>query len=431
MDNSLPLVTAGLVFRAGSAADPAGLHGLSFFTTHMLESGTKKSDAMGIAERLQALGTNWYVDFGMDAGARGFQCLSSKATDALGLLAEVAMQPSFPESEMDRVRQDLLTSLIEERDSAPATATRVFLSSLYGPTHPYGHTTLGTEESLKKITRDDVARFHARENTPGNTALIVIGDIKQGDVRKVASELFGGWKADPAAATAAKRDLKTVEPIASRVVIVDKPGVPQTRLLVGHTSVTRGDPDYERLSIMNTVMGGGFSSRINTNLREKNGYTYGTYSSVSENAGPGRIFAFGGVRTDVTGPAIGEILKEIGSMKDSPVTETELGRARGARIQALPGRFETSNSVAGATAALFMFGLPDDYYQTLPGRLRAVTSADLTEAAKRYLAPERMLIVAVGDRAKIEPQIKALNLGTIALRDVNGGTVASETAGTK
>ena len=429
-DHSLPMVTAGLVFRAGSAADPADLHGLSFFTTHMLESGTKKADAMALAKRLQAMGTNWYVDFDMDAGARGIQCLSSKAAEAFSLLAEVVTQPSFPESEMERVRQALLTSLIEERDSAPATANRVFLSSLYGPTHPYGHTTLGTEESLKKITRDDVARFHSRENTPANTALVVIGDIKQGDTRRLAQEWFGGWKADPAAA-AAKRDLKTAEPIASRVVIVDKPGVPQTRLLVGQTSIVRNDPDFDRLSMMNTVMGGGFTSRINTNLREKNGYTYGTYSALAENAGPGRIYAFGGIRTDVTGPAIGEVLKEIAGMKESPVTEQELGRARGVRIQALPGRFETSGSVAGAMASLFKFGLPDDYYQTLPGRLRAFTSADLHDAAKKYLAPERMLIVAVGDRAKIEPQIKAMNLGTIALRDVNGGVVASEAAATK
>jgi len=429
-NTSLPLVTAGLVFRAGSAADPPDLPGLSLFTTHMVESGTKKADAMGIAKRLQTLGTNWNVGFDMDSGARGIQCLSSKGPEALSLLAEVMLQPSFPESEMERVRQALLTSLIEEKDSAPATATRVFLSSLYGPTHPYGHTTLGTEEAIKKITREDVARFHARENTPANTALVVIGDMKQGDVRKLAEELFGGWKADPSA-SASKRDLKTAEPIASRVVIVDKPGVPQTRLLVGQTTVARNDPDFDRISIMNTVMGGGFTSRINTNLREKNGYTYGTYSSISENAGPGRIHAFGGVRTDVTGPAIAEILKEIGSMKESPVTEQELGRARGARIQALPGRFETSGSVAQAMGSLFTFGLPDNYFQALPARLRAFTSPDLMDAAKKYLAPERMLIVAVGDRAKIEPQIKALNLGTIAFRDANGGAAAAETAVTK
>jgi zinc protease len=367
----------------------------------------------------------------MDSGSRRIQCLSSNADAALRVLAEIAMEPSFPESEMGRVRQALLTSLVEERDSAPATATRVFLSSLYGPAHPYGHTTLGTEEALQKIGREDVARFHATENTPANTALVVVGDIKQGDVRRLAQELFGGWKspAAPAGVRAAPAGVPT-QP-GSRVVIVDKPGVPQTRLLVGQVAIPRNDPDYDRLSLMNTVMGGGFTSRINTNLRERNGYTYGAYAQLSENAGLGRLAAGGGIRTDVTGPAIQEILKEIQGMKDSPVTEAELARARGSRIQALPGRFETSNAVQGAMASLFTFGLPDDYFQTLPARLRAITSDDLTAVAKKHLIPERMLVVAVGDRAKIEPQIQALKLGTIALRDANGGVVAAEAAVTK
>jgi zinc protease len=430
--HSLPLVTAGLVFRAGSAADPGELPGLSFFTTHMMESGTKKSDAMALAERLKAMGADWNVDFDMDSGSRRIQCLSSNADAALRVLAEIAMEPSFPGSEMERVRQALLTSLIEERDSAPATASRVFRSSLYGPTHPYGHTTLGTEEALQKIGREDVARFHAKENTPANTALVVVGDIKQGDVRRLAQELFGGWKSPDAALSggrAAPAGIST-QP-GSRVVIVDKPGVPQTRLLVGQLAIPRNDPDYDRLSLMNTVMGGGFTSRINTNLRERNGYTYGAYAQLSENAGPGFLAAGGGIRTDVTGPAIQEILKEVQGMKDSPVTEAELARARGSRIQALPGRFETSNAVGGAMASLFTFGLPDDYFQTLPARLRAITSDDLTAVAKKHLTPERMLVVAVGDRAKIEPQIQALKLGTIALRDANGGVVAAEAAVTK
>jgi zinc protease len=428
-NSHLPLATIALVFHAGSAADPADRPGLSFFTTHMMESGTKKSDAMGLAERLQAIGTYWDVDFDMDAGARSIQCLSSNGPAAFGLLAEVALESTFPESEMKRVRDALLTSLIQERDSPPATATRVFLPSLYGPTHPYGHTTLGTEESLQKIGREDVARFHASAITPKNTALVVIGDVKQGDVRKLAQEFFGSWKG--AAATVDNAATKAGATIDSRVVIVDKPGVPQTRLLVGQIAPRRSDPDYDRLSLMNTIMGGGFTSRINTNLREKNGYTYGTYSSMSENTGPGRITVFGGIRTDVTGPAIQEIFKEVQSMKEKPVTDVELGRARGARIQALPGRFETSRAVGGAMANLFTFGLPEDYYAKLPDRLRAITADDLTAMAKKYLVPERMLVVAVGDRAKIEPQIQSLNLGAIALRDANGGAVAGETAVTK
>lgn len=208
--------------------------------------------------------------------------------------------------------------------------------------------------------------------------------------------------------------------VSSRVVIVDKPGTPQTRLLVGQLALTRNDPDYDRLSLLNTVMGGGFTSRINQNLREQHGYTYGTYSSLTENRGLGRIEAAGGVRTDVTGPAISEILKEVQGMKDRPVTDEELTRAKGARIQALPGRFETSGAVGDEMAGLFTFELPDDYFQSLPSRLGAVTAQDLAAAAQKYLTPERLLIVAVGDRAKIQPQIESLGLGAISYRDPDG-----------
>ena len=422
-DHHLPLVTAALVFRSGSAADPADLPGLAYFAADMLEQGTKTSDAMRIADRLDALGTTWNVNFDMDGGSRGIQSLSSSARASLALLSEVAIHPTFPETELERVRQDRLAALIQQRDSAPETATRIFLPALYGPGHPYGHTILGAEASLKKITREDIVRFHGDQHSPGTTALVVVGDIRETDVRKLAQELFGSWSGTAPAA----RSLPVGGTTGSRVVIVDKPGSPQTRLVMGHTAVARNDPDYDALSLMNTILGGGFTSRINQNLRERNGYTYGTYSSVSENQGVGRIVVSGGIRTDVTGPAITEVMKEIRGMKEGPVTEAELARARGARIQALPGRFETSGYVAGQMGSLFVFQLPDDYFQTLPTRLGAITAADLSAMARKHLAPERMLIVAVGDRAKIAPQIEPLGVGPIAVSDVDGKSLEAET----
>jgi len=427
-DHSLPLVTAGLVFRSGSAADPADLPGLAYFTADMLEQGTKTSDAMKIADRLHAIGTTWDVNFDMDSGARRVRSLTGNASAAMALLAEVALQPTFPEAEIERGRQDRLAALLQQKDSPPETATRVFLPALYGPNHPYGHTILGTEASLKKITRDDIARFHETEDTPGNAALVVVGDMPEAAVRKMAQERFGTWKG----AASAARALPAGAATGSRVVIVDKPGMPQTRLLVGQLGVARNDPDYDALSVMNTILGGGFTSRINQNLREKNGYTYGTYSTVSENAGPGRLVVAGGIRTDVTGPAIAEIFKEVRGMKEGSVTEAELARARGARIQALPGRFETSGYVATQMGSLFTFGLPDDYFQTLPGRLGKITAEDLSAMARKYLVPDQMLIVAVGDRSKIAPQIEPLGLGAIALRDADGNSLeAAESAVTK
>ncbi|MGE5178259.1 MAG: M16 family metallopeptidase [Bacteroidota bacterium] len=421
-DHHLPLVTAQVVFRSGSAADPADLPGLASFTAGMVEEGTTTADALGIASRIHALGTSWETSFDMDHDGRGTECLSASAPTALSLLADVILHPTFPEAELDRVRQDRLASLIQEKDSPPETATRVFLAALYGADHPYGHTSLGTEEALKKIGRDDIVRYHAAEHTPANAALVVVGDIRQAEVRKLAQDLFGSWKGE----ATAPRAFTAGGTIGSRVLLVDKPGTPQTRLLVGQLAVPRKDPDYDALSLMNTVMGGGFTSRINQNLREKNGYTYGTYSSLTENAGPGRIVVAGGIRTDVTGPAIGEILKEVRGMKDQPVTDAELQRVRGARIQALPGRFETSRSVAEQVGSLFAFGLPDDYFQSLPGRLGAITADDLTAMARKYLVPERMLIVAVGDRAKIAPQLEPLGLGPVAVRDTDGRNVDAQ-----
>ena len=426
-DHNLPLVTASLVFRSGSAADPADLPGLAYFTADMLEQGTKSSDAMGIAGRLHALGTNWNVSFDMDGSSRAVHSLSSSASSAMALLAEVALQPTFPQAEIDRVRQDRLAALLQQKDSPPETATRVFLASLYGPNHPYGHTILGTEAAIQKIGRDDLVRFHETQHTPGNAALVVVGDIRESDVRKMAQDLFGAW----AGATPATPALPAGAAAGSRVVIVDKPGTPQTRLLVGQPAVRRSDPDYDALGLMNTILGGGFTSRINQNLREKNGYTYGTYSAVSENTGPGRLVVAGGIRTDVTGPAITEIFKEVRGMKEGSVTEAELARARGARIQALPGRFETSGYTAGQIGNLFTFGLPDDYFQTLPARLGKITAEDLSAMARKYLTPDQMLIVAVGDRAKIAPQIQPLGLGPVALSDADGTTLDAESAVTK
>jgi zinc protease len=408
-DHHLPLVTAGLFFRTGSAADPSDLPGLAGIASAMAEEGTRQWDALALADRLHELGAAWDGQLDVDSGLRRVSCLSANARSAMAVLAEVALHPTFPESELERVRQDRLAALMQEKDSPPAVAERVFLPSLYGPAHPYGHVALGTEAALKKITREDVVRFHEKQHTPKNAALVIVGDIKEKDARAMAAELFGSWSGE-APPPPSFSDRKAS---GDRVIVVDKPAMPQTRIMVGQVGVARSDPDYDRLSLMNTVMAGGFTSRVNHNLREVHGYTYGTYGSLSENRGEGRIAISGGIRADVTGPALSELFKEVQSMKDQPVTEEELARARGSRIEALPGRFQTQDAVTGQIGSLFTFGLPDDYFRTLPAQLGAITGQDLTDMARKYLTPERMLVVAVGDRAKIQPQIATLGRGTI------------------
>jgi zinc protease len=423
-DHHLPLATASLTFRAGSASDPPDLPGLAGFTAVMLEEGTETENSLAIADRLQSLGATLWNRSGVDDGSLGVQCLSGQARDAIGMLADVALHPAFPEREIERVRQNRLTELTQERDSPPETAGRIFQNCLYGPTHPYGHPALGTEAALHKISREDMLRYYRVSYTPGNAALVIVGDVRESDARKLAQDLFGGWQGEAPKQPAVPAGAAG----GPRIVIVDKPGSPQTRLVIGQLALPRNDSGFDRLSLLNSVMGGGFTGRINMNLREAHGYTYGMYSNLTENRGPGCIIASAGVRTDVTGAAISEVLKEVQGMIDRPVTEEELTRAKGSRVSGLPGRFQTEGSVAYQVAELFTFGLPDDYYRTLPSRLQAISAPDLAAAAREYLTPKQMTIVAVGDRAKIAPQMESLGLGPISYRDPDGNALDPEAA---
>jgi zinc protease len=317
---------------------------------------------------------------------------------------------------VDRIRNDRLTALLQQRDQPFQTAIRVMNASLYGPTHPYGHTALGTEESLKKISRDDLVSFYKGAYGPKNAALVMVGDVTEAEAKKLATDVFGSWKGDggmaplpPEGATA-----------ASRVIIVDKPESPQTAVLAGQVGVARSNPDYEKLDVMNTVLGGMFSSRINLNLREDKGYSYGAFSFIGQNRGVGPVMAGAAVRADATGPSIDEILKEVARMRDAGVTDDELKMAKDSMVRSLPANFETTFSTAGTLAQIYMYDLPLDYYQALPGRIEAMSKDDVGAVAKKYLTPDRMLIVAVGDKKVIEPQISKLSLGAIAYRDADG-----------
>jgi zinc protease len=216
--------------------------------------------------------------------------------------------------------------------------------------------------------------------------------------------------------------------LASRVVVVDKPGLNQTTLLAGQMGVKRSDPDYEKLDLMNTVLGGLFSSRINLNLREDKGYSYGAFSFVGQNRGVGPLMAGASVRADVTGASIQEILNEVTKIRDSGVTPEELTMAKESMTRTLPANFETTSSTAGTIAQIYMYDLPIDYFQTLPSRIDAMQASDVLSVAKKHLVPERMVVVAVGDRSVIEPQITKLNLGAIAYRDADGKEMSAGTA---
>jgi zinc protease len=418
-------VAANLVLRSGSAADPSELPGLAGFTAAMLDEGTAKRDALQIANEVYALGATLNTGTQTDGSNASVKALKQNAGAAMSILSDVVLNPSFPDKEVERIRNDRVTALLQQRDQPWPTALRVMNACLFGPGHPYGHTALGTEEALKKMTRADLVKLYQSTFSPKNAALIMVGDVSEAEAKKLAQDAFGSWKGS---ATAASMPAAGTT-IASRAVIVDKPGSNQTMLLAGQMGVKRSDPDYEKLDVMNTVLGGLFSSRINLNLREDKGYSYGAFSFIGQNRGVGPLMAGAAVRGDATGPSIEEVLKEVTKIRDGGVTAEELRMAKDSIVRSLPANFETTGSTAGTMASIYLFDLPLDYYQTLPARIEAITTNEVLDVAKKHLVPERMVVVAVGDRSKIESQISKLNLGTIAFRDADGKEVTGGSGG--
>src|SRR5262245_13296774 len=414
--HDLPIVAARLVVRSGSAADPAEFPGLAGFTAAVLDGGTSTRDALGIARELEAIGANLATGSSNDGSFVSCKALKQNAEAALVIMSDVVLNPSFPGSEVDRIRDDRLTAMVEQRDSPFQTANRVLMMNLYGPDHPYGHVPLGSEEAVKAATREDLIGFYRAGYAPKNAALVVAGDLTEAEARKLATNAFGTWQGG--GAEAPRPDAGTRAP--ERVLVVDRPGSQQTAVLVGQAGVARSDTDYERLNVMNTVLGGVFASRLNMNLREDKGWTYGVFSFLAENRGVAPLVIRGGVETSHTGPAIGEMIREAQGMLKTEVTEDELTLAKESISRSLPALFETTSRTVDTIETLYLYDQPPDYYEGLPARLSGMTAAEVLAATKRHLTPDEMLVIAVGDRAKIMPQIVALDLGPIGQRNADG-----------
>jgi len=297
----------------------------------------------------------------------------------------------------------------------------VMSAALYGASHPYGFTELGTEPSNKAMTHDDLQKFWAQNFVPNNAALVVSGRITTTELRPLVEKAFGDWqKGTPA-------ESKTGEPATTkaRVVLVHKPGAPQTQVRVAAVGVPRNTPDYEPLRVMNETLGGLFSSRINLNLREQHGYTYGANSQFVFRRAAGPFLVASGVRTDVTAPAVSEILKELHRIRDAEVTPEELTLAKDSLVRSLPADFETSSRVTASTANIYVYDLGLDYYTKLPGRLSAVTAEQIKSVAQKYIVPEKLIVVAVGDRSKIARDLQQLGLGASEVRNPDGSPAST------
>jgi len=411
----LPVVAANLVIRTGSDSNPVDAPGLANFTAAMLSQGTASRSALQIADDLAQLGATLTATSTMDASTISTRSLKKNFSAALELAADVALRPAFPAAEVDRQRAVRLGQLAQQRENAQALAGKIVAQVLYGETHPYGFTELGSEASLKAVTADRMRAFWQQNFVPNNAALIVAGNISMSELRPLAEKAFGGWTRG----TPVRPTLTVPAHASSKVVIVDRPGAPQTQLRVAMIGAARSAPDFRPAQVMNTALGGLFSSRINMNLREKNGYTYGAGSQFVFRKAPGPFQVSTGVRTDVTGAAAAEILAELRGMAAAPMPADELRLAQDSLAYSLPGGFETSESTAASLSNIYTYDLGLNYYATYAESVYAVTPAHALSAAKNYLAPERFVVVAIGDRSKIEAELKKLNL-PIEIRDAEG-----------
>ncbi len=414
-NHALPIVAMRLIVPAGGEKNPADRPGLADLVAAMLDEGTKTRSALEIAEALESIGARIGTGASQDAAFVSLTTLSSQLGKALDVFADIATAPAFKEEDFSRVRDKTRTSLLQSKDAPAAIAGRAFARVLYGDKHPYAFPTVGTEKSLEKITRDDLVRFHAQHYLPNSSKIVVVGDITLEQAAAELEKRLGIWrkaKAPKAKAPAVPKD------VGRRVILIDKEGASQSVVRVGHVGVPRKHPDYAALLVMNDILGGSFTSRINLNLREKKGYTYGARSGYTMLRGAGPFSAGGNVRADVTRESIDELLKELEGIRKDKVTDEELSEAKAGLVARAPARFETNASTAGELADVLIHELPEDDIATMVQRIEAVSAEDVLRVAKRYVRPESAIIVVVGDRKSVEP--KLAGLGKLEHRDTRG-----------
>ena len=418
-----PLVSFALLARAGATGDPAALPGLSSFTTAMMDEGTTNRSSQEISAAFEHIGSRLGTEARKELTLLTAETLGRHWRHALGLAADVARNANFPEHELERVRRERLTDLRRAKDDAGFVADSNFGALVFGPGSPYAHSNLGNEAAVSAAQRADMVARHGQSLRPDRLCLLVAGDVSLHDALAAAEEHFGDWAApsEPVANFDAG-DLSN-NGNGPRIYLIDKPGAAQSVIRAGMPLVERSHADHMALSVLNYAFGGQFSARLNRNLRQDKGYSYGYNSGISWYNAPSLLSAGGSVQTAVTREAVIETLKEFADISgERPLTEDELNNAQNGLRLGYPAGFERPAQLLGQLITLAQFNLPDDYFRTFEERLSAVTLADTHRIGANYLAPNRLTILVVGDRAQVEEPLRELGYG-LAVLDVEGAVV--------
>lgn len=404
-----PLAAVEILFPAGGEADPVDRSGLATLVADLLDEGTEERSAVEIAAAVERLGASLQAGADWDSAQLGLRILSEHLDEGLGLLAELATRPSFPEAEVERVRRHRLTDLVRRRDQPAAVASDHLQRLIYGD-HVYGRSLVGTPASVSALDRDDVVGFYRRRYAVGAPTVIAAGDLAPERLAAAVERLL------PAPSGVPNRDPPPAAPSHQgglRVRIVDRPGAAQTELRLGHLGLPRLHPDWTTLSVANTLLGGKFTSRINLNLRERHGYSYGAFSRFVGRLGPGPFVVSAAVDSAAAAAAAREILVEIRRLRDEPPGADELAETQSYLRGIFPFTLQTVAGVLQRIESLAVYGLPDDYFtrERYVERLERVDRAEVQRVSQAYLDPESMAIVAVGPAAELARRFEALFAG--------------------
>ena len=413
--HSVPVITFVLQVTGGSGSDAAGQEGLAAIVADMVDEGTGSLSAIDVSDALARIGAEYDLDVGADATTFALTTLTRFADRGASLLARLVTTPSMRESDFERVRQLRVDRLRQLKDLAPAVAERAFLSLLYG-NHPYGHLSIGSEDSLRRLRLSDVADMHRARYQPASATLVVTGSMDAGELIAIASRPFESWTpASPATLDDAmtRPDAMTIDRASPRLAVIAREAAAQSELRIGHLSARRDTPDYPALLVMNAILGGQFVSRVNLKLREEKGYTYGARTGFDWHKGSSPFSLQASVHTAATADAIRDSLVEIAAMRGSrPPTDDELALAKASLTRGYPRNFETAQQVARAVAQLSLYGLPDSYFAEFIPKANTVTAEEVVSAASRYLDPSRLTTLVVGDHAAIGESLATLDLGS-------------------
>ncbi len=406
----LPVATLSLLVDAGGLHEDPAKAGLASLTSRLLESGAGERGAAEIADSLERLGVQFGVGSSWDAAHLDVTGLTARLSGAAAILAELVRSPTFPEDEVDRLRQEQLASILQRRADPRALANEMAARFIFSEDTPFSRPLGGAPATVEALSRADVDRFHRVHFTPASASLVLAGDLSREQARGLAEEHFGDWPGPVPTLAAAE-----VEPRERGVqlVVVNRPESVQSELRVGHLGVARGTTDYFPLKVMNTILGGAFSSRLNLSLRERHGFTYGVSSSFVMRRLRGPFVVSTAVQTEVTAQALAEILREVRGIRETPVEERELDDARHLLAGIFPLRLQTTDGVAARLAELAMYALPLDYFDSYRERILAVSRDEVARVACEHLRPDELAIVVVGDAEKVRGPLEELAIAPV------------------